>query len=118
MSKLVSSEQERIAALKTRIAAEEEEKRVSAKNNLKAAQAAFDMAIDPEEKMVAERAVLRAYLIDGYFREKEGVAPDMVCECGRRKAYNSTCSKCALYRHALYGGEHWVKTGYCYSTQC
>ena len=97
-----------------------ESKAMEAKANLMAAQAALDTATDPEAKTIATRALLRAYLIDGYFREQMGTVfvADMVCECGKRKSYSYTCAKCSLYRHALYGGEHWVNTGFCNSTQC
>lgn len=102
-------EQERIEALKLRMAAEDMEQQRLAKTNLMEAKAAFEVA---EDKVLAERVYFRAMVCEQEMRErKTGATPDMKCSCGFVKGRGNTCSYCQRWRQALYGGDNWVKYG-------
>jgi hypothetical protein len=94
------------------------EEALDATEDLRMAMSALDTAATPKKKIVAGRAVVRAYLIDGLYRKQEGGALDMICTCGKQKSYGIGCLKCKYYRHALYGGKRWVRTGICHSRRC
>jgi len=108
-----NAEQERIKALKARIAAEDEAQQVLAKDNLVAALAAFEQA-EGENKVLAERVLFRAMVCEQDMRErKTGVIPYMSCAfCSSVRGRGNMCTFCDRWRQALYGGENWVKYGH------
>lgn len=106
-------EQERIEILKARSAAEDEAAQLLAKTNLEKATVAFEMA---EDKVLAERVLFRAKVCEQEMRErKTGVTPDMKCTCGFVKGRGYSCLFCDRWKCALYGGENWIKYGFCNS---
>ena len=105
-------EQERIEALKVRMAAEDEEQQRLAKENLEKAKAAFEVA-EGDAKVLAERVLFRAMICEQEFREREtGITEDMRCKCRYVRGRGYNCLYCERWRKALYGGEQWVKTGF------
>lgn len=106
------AEQERCAAIKARMAAEDEAQQIAAKKNLEAATLAFELA-EGDDKVVAERVLFRATICEQDMRErKTGVTNDMSCVCLYVKGRGLSCSKCQRWREALYGGAEWVKYGH------
>ena len=109
-------EQERIEALKARLAAEDIERELLAKRNLEEATIAFETAEMGEAKWLAERVLFRAKICEQEMRErKTGVTADMKCSCGFVKGRGHSCLFCDRWKCALYGGERWIKYGYCSS---
>ena len=105
------NEQDRCATIRSRLNKEDDDKHQAAKDNLAAAQAAFEVATG-EEKVVAERALFRAIVCEQEMRErKTGPTPDMKCACGYVKGRGPICCYCDRHKKALYGGELWVNTG-------
>ena len=103
---------ERCAAVKARMAAEDEVQQIEAKKNLEAATLAFELA-EGDDKVVAERVLFRATVCEQDMRErKTGVTDDMKCICLYVKGRGYSCSKCQRWREALYGGSNWVKYGH------
>ena len=108
-------EQERIELLKARLAAEDEAAQVKAKTDLEAAIVAFETAEIGEAKELAERVLFRAKVCEQEMRErKTGATADMMCSCGFVKG-RGHCLFCDRWKCALYGGEHWIKSGWCNS---
>jgi hypothetical protein len=105
------NEQDRCATIRARLNKEDEDKHEAAKDNLAAAQAAFEVATE-EEKVLAERVLFRAIVCEQEMRErKTGPTPDMKCACGYVKGRGRICCYCDRHKKALYGGQQWVNTG-------